>query len=167
MPSRDYKDPAHSSLISLWCFSKTAAESTTIARRSPADLWPFIADFGNVVSPRTPSLTSCSVSWPGAHHHVLALPIGPGNHRRPGHQELTSARRSSSRHPAPFQEEKDLADPISGFVVLCSTSSTSPSPSRTTGVTPPSTPVRTSPEIHRRNPSLWALSPLLLFDRGI
>jgi hypothetical protein len=28
-------------------------------------------------------------------------------------------------------------------------------------------PVRTSPEIHRRNPSLWALSPLLLFDREI
>jgi hypothetical protein len=56
---------------------------------------------------------------PGAHPPDLALSIYPENHQRPDHQELTSARRRSSRHPAPFQEDKDHTDHTLDFAMTC------------------------------------------------
>jgi hypothetical protein len=56
---------------------------------------------------------------------------------------------SSRRSPSP-QEAVTAADHKFELAVLCSTSSTSPSPSRTTRVTPPSTPVPPSPDSSRR-----------------
>jgi hypothetical protein len=119
----------------------------------PAGTSGSLRRFRRVPGTRTPSLTPCSVSPPGAHPHDLTLPIDPENHRRLDQQELTSTRRSSSRHPAPFLEVIDDVDHAPGFPSPHRSSSTSPSLSEAPGHHRRRLPVCPR-RIPRRNPSL-------------
>jgi hypothetical protein len=72
-PDHAYKKVSTSSPLSPFSLSRLRRQAIDILRRSPADPRPFIVIFGNVMSPRAPSLGPFFFPRPSAPHHAFPL----------------------------------------------------------------------------------------------